>query len=352
MNKLFKKVFLSIISLLLVVVTMASTTFAWMTINSEAWVEGMYFQATGGEGFLISVDGDNFKTRLTEEELYKAVVSKYKGYEFVDSEIVDENGNVLGDNDIKNFIKEIELIPLTSINKKEGMLPLTDLLNQSTSAKDGTYIEFDIYFKRVDNSELAKDVLVYLNGEDYYSEDILVPHTKINSKKEYVNLKADLTCIERNILEDNGTKTSYKAGDKIALHSSNAMRLGIVQGQTEKVIELSNNYNLGSYATDSEELMYKADSNAMYTYYNNLKNNSLHKLNYQTDLTSEYYTNLVDQEGKNQILICSLKGNEAVKVTFKLWLEGWDADCFDGIGEQISVQLSFVQKENMTNQSN
>ena len=95
MNKLFKKVFLSVISLLLAITTLATSTYAWMSLNAEAWVEGMQFTATGGEGFLISVDGVRYKTQLTQLEIYQAIVCKYKEYKFVDSEVVDKDGNIL-----------------------------------------------------------------------------------------------------------------------------------------------------------------------------------------------------------------------------------------------------------------
>ena len=130
MNKFLKKVFLSVITLLLVMTTLATSTFAWMSLNSEAWVEGMQITATGGEGFLISIDGVRYKSQLSQLEVYQAIVCKYKGYNLVDSEVVDEAGNILTEDDINNLIKEIELEPITSINNKTGQLPLTNLLNQ------------------------------------------------------------------------------------------------------------------------------------------------------------------------------------------------------------------------------
>lgn len=342
MNKLFKKIFLSVIALLLAITTLATSTYAWMSLNAEAWVEGMQFTATGGEGFLISVDGVRYKSQLTQLEIFKAIVCKYKEYEFVDSEVVDKDGNILTEEEINNLVKEIKLEPITSINNKAGQLPLTNLLNQN--ANKNSYLEFDIFFRRVDTSDSANEVKVYLNGEDdYYSDDFLVPQTSITSVKEYVTLKTGLNCIVRDENEAELSKNRYYAGDKIAVHSSNAIRLGIVNETVEQVVELTNNYDLGSYATDSNELKYYADMNAMFTYYNNLKNNSLERLSFENDLPENYYTSLINDQGKNQVMLCSLKGNEAARITFKLWLEGWDADCFDGIGKSINVQLSFAK---------
>ena len=37
-------------------------------------------------------------------------------------------------------------------------------------------------------------------------------------------------------------------------------------------------------------------------------------------------------------------GEDGKRITFRIWLEGWDADCFDGLGGTIQSQLSFSSK--------
>ena len=37
-------------------------------------------------------------------------------------------------------------------------------------------------------------------------------------------------------------------------------------------------------------------------------------------------------------------GEDGKPITFRIWLEGWDADCFDGLGGTIQSQLSFSSK--------
>lgn len=354
MKRLWKKVFLSVISLLLVISTLATSTYAWMSLNSEAWVEGMSFTATGGEGFLISVDSYNYKNQLSQDDLYKAVVAQYMQYDFSESgNLLDGEGNPVSKEEVERLVKTIKLEPLTSINNQLGTLPLTDLMNQEITAAHGRFYEFEIYFKRVDNSEMAKAIDIYFNGEDYYLTDTLVPHTIITSEVEEIGLDQDLDCIERDIT--NGDKIKYYKGEKIEVQSSNAMRLGFVYENKETIVEFPSEYDLGSYATDYDksnrddsekevlDKLYNAEHNAMYTYYNRLKGNSLKKLDYD-DLPQNYYRSILDSNNENQICLCTLSSNEAARVSFKLWLEGWDADCFDGISKQISVQLSFVQK--------
>jgi hypothetical protein len=38
-------------------------------------------------------------------------------------------------------------------------------------------------------------------------------------------------------------------------------------------------------------------------------------------------------------------GTDITKVTFRFWLEGWDADCFDGLTKSINVNLTFTSKK-------
>ena len=107
MNKIVKKIFLAVITLLLAIVTFTGVTFAWLSINSDAWIEGMQIQATAGKGFMVSIDGTNYQSSLSTDDIMKAVVAKYrKTYIFKsDGTLLNENGVVLSKNEIKNIYK-------------------------------------------------------------------------------------------------------------------------------------------------------------------------------------------------------------------------------------------------------
>ena len=140
------------------------------------------------------------------------------------------------------------------------------------------------------------------------------------------------------------------------VHTSNATRLSIKDESKEQatIYEITNEFDLGSYATNysskndlvSDELtkkendkLYNSAYNAMYTYYNNLRPYSnLKPMNYEEKPTT--VRNLTDEH-----IITNVKsGGEAKKVTFRFWLEGWDADCFDGLTKSINVRLLFNSK--------
>ena len=166
--------------------------------------------------------------------------------------------------------------------------------------------------------------------------------------------------------------------DSITVYSSNAIRMSITdenaktasKGATGTLIYELNDAvngasNLGSYASTysetyctekginySLELDYKYgyQHSASYTYYTNLKQSDSLKnrlIAYENlpttinDLTSK------GTDGNfiyNKPITTLSSGEDGKLITFRIWLEGWDADCFDGLEKSIQSQLSFSSK--------
>ncbi len=364
MKNLTKKLFLSIITILLTLATFASVTYAWMSLNSEAWVEGMEFQATGGEGFLISVDDNNYKSNLTKSDIIKAIVKKYNSeYVFDENgDLIDRYHNIINDYE-EIMANNIKLLPLTSYGS--DYMVLTNLAGSLIDISEGQYIEFDIYFKA--SSQIRNDVTIYLNGSDrvLHSDgiDYQVPKTSVlAAKSDTITLSSMLTTYlkESNDPTKIGEAIIKNAGDEITVNSHNALRLGISNEEEDirTIVEIADELDLGSYATNISdyttssnplydanigyEAKYDATKNAMFTYYNGLKNVSLTAIDYKK--MPKTITNLVDNDGNNVVNICTLTSfKDTAKATFKLWLEGWDADSIEGIAKAITVRLSFAQ---------
>ena len=353
MDKTVRKIFLGVITLLLAIVTFTGVTFAWLSINSDAWIEGMQVQATAGKGFMVSVDGTNFQTNLSADDVMKAIVVKYRKT-FVmksDGTVLDEQGNALSKEQISKFFKQIELEPCTSYNTQN--IEITNIYGTKIDASRGHYIEFDIYFRPI--GELTQDMNIYVNGLDKVmhqdTTDVSVNPTTITSNIDEVELIKPLVMLNKLT----GESIQKANGDKISVKSANAVRLGIINQQNESaILELTDEYDLGSYATNIAELveqgdvnivydaLYDANKNAMFTYSSQMIEH-LQPIDYK----KMPYTvkSLVNSQGVNTVRICSLtKEDSTQKATFKLWLEGWDADCIDGLKQSISVQLSFVQQ--------
>ena len=116
MYKIVRKIAFATISLILAIVTFTGVTFAWLSINSDAWIEGMQIEATSGKGFLVSVDGYNYSSSLIEDQIVKAILIKYrKGYTInQNGELLDENNEKILSKDYEKLFKNIRLEPCTS----------------------------------------------------------------------------------------------------------------------------------------------------------------------------------------------------------------------------------------------
>ena len=106
--------------------------------------------------------------------------------------------------------------------------------------------------------------------------------------------------------------------------------------------------------------MYNSDVNAMYTYYNKLVSaeRRLKALSYENLPTniinqlpskdSERLTRVEeasDADADHYKEMVTLKSGDAAKyLTFRIWLEGWDADNIDGLANPVDVRLSFASK--------
>ena len=75
--KLLRKTILSVAALTATAITFASVTYAWFPGHSEAKIKGFNLTVNGGLGFLVSVDGINYKSDLTKDEIQGAMLVAY-----------------------------------------------------------------------------------------------------------------------------------------------------------------------------------------------------------------------------------------------------------------------------------
>ena len=330
MNKIVRKTFLAVITLILAITTFTGVTFAWLSINSDAWVEGMHIQATTGKGFLVSIDGYNYSSSLTTDDITKAIILKYRK-----SYTIDEKGNLLNEvnkevskSDMNKLFKNIKLDPCTSYGGSN--LDLMNINGTKIDSSFGKYIEFDIYFKST--GELTSNMNIYLNGKDKVlhqdSEEYQVNPTTLVSEIDEIDLEKNVTIYDKETSES----IQIPRKQKIQVKATNALRVGMFNVYSgTSIVELTDKYDLGSYATNITEY---TDSQSQY-----FDADIVYKLMPKT------YKTLLDSQGLNAVKVLTLtKEHNVQTVTFKLWLEGWDADCIDGLTKSISVQLSFVQQ--------
>jgi hypothetical protein len=185
--KLLRKTIMGVCALTCTAVTFTTATYAWWKNYTNATVQGLNITANSGLGFMVSVDGINYKNDLTAEEILGAMLVRYSPKEFgfnpVDGKlytktanpVFDENQNLTGytyeldqpasTQTVADAIKNIELMPLTSLDG----VGITDLYNSTATAESGRFIEFQVYFKTVGNRGEFKQATSVEAGKRYYS---------------------------------------------------------------------------------------------------------------------------------------------------------------------------------------
>lgn len=379
--KLIRKVIVSVATLILVAICFGATTYAWFEVNSKADVSGFNFTVMSGQGFLVSVDGVNYSNDLTNEQITQAICVTHSelGLEInpTTRKLVYKSTGADASSEIEKTLSNILLMPRTS---NDGV-NLKDLYNTPSDPSDGSYLQFSVWFKSA--SDVVSDNLeydIFLNGETITQPD--------GTKVDPTTIKSVASTTVTLTDNMNTIKGSYVEGDQITIASANAMRMSIVEeviveeepeeelNPTEPTVptttttedtntvltsdtstteapkatiyELTNELDLGSYATDyngeDAELskLYNADTNAMFTYYNNQRPyNQITKMKF--DEKPETVRSLM---GEDLPKITTVKsGSDAKLVTFRFWLEGWDADCFDGLAKSIICKLTFTSRK-------
>jgi len=337
---------------------------------------------------LMSFRPDIYSLDETGEKLYKVNELGQK------VEMTSEEVN-------QDITDNIQLLPVTTKNGRD----FTNLFEGKTYVSDGKYLEFYVYFRTT--SRLASDDLtydIYLNGEDKVGDggEVLSP-VSITSATTQVSLRADMNTIGYDQVTHEKSLRNLTRGEVIEVYSSNALRFSTTEsanmvtkdGSGNPIYELDDQNNpkldeqgnpipvmayqtvedsslifelndtehlykdLGSYASNYDEstspysekyYLYSSNCNAMYTYYNRLKTKAplTSRLpDYESlPTTIKSLTNKDDAGNLIYDKITTLSsGEDAKKVTFRFWLEGWDADCFDGLTNNISVGLSFGSKK-------
>lgn len=311
MNK-FRKLILSLILLVATAITFASTTFAFVYIQSQTDIDEFDVKLECESSLLISIDGVNFVSKIQENEIKEHIAGSVDEFDnrkynpitpksTDDNKIAfDENGNVLFD-----------------IQSENGF----------TTASNTAYIKFDVWFKPVSSEEGQTNFALKLSEDTYFKSEAVE-----------VGLMNKL----------NAGGVSYNAGDKITIDTSNAMRIGAIKEDAKDqmiIYELPNERNLGSAAIEGrEDDLHNPLKNAMFTYYNNMfPEDPFDKAAPDSDAYKTISTTSVE----NQLATFTPNSKneyDAKKVTIYIWLEGWDADYFFGIpnlGKNISVNLSF-----------
>ena len=73
MKKLSKKMMISLLTFALVFIALGVSTFAWFTLADSASLNDLEINVSLGEGLDISLDGTNYQSNLTKEDIARKI---------------------------------------------------------------------------------------------------------------------------------------------------------------------------------------------------------------------------------------------------------------------------------------
>ena len=316
MNKITKKLILSVLTVILAVGALGTTTFAWFTLSNVAKVDAFEAHILSEYGIEISLDGDEWVNNLTQED-----IKAFRGLSnFRFNHVTTEDG--------------IDFFDIGPDHKLRAEHPTTNLLSNKT------YLEFDLYFRSKSVTEILLTEIL-LSARDFQWE-------------------ADVSY-------DAGYGTTMVENTPIWVNAINAFRFAFTYmvdnplyddqdpNSEEMIEELIKAYErndfTGANLATNTSMNYEYDAingeNMAMDYYKR-KNNAWPGLSPDGDLVTTTPITLVndvaDLTGIEMALTLTLdsSGYHVGMVTVKVWLEGFDAEAFNSIlNEQIIFSLTF-----------
>ncbi len=311
--KIFKKLSIVIITFVLLLVTLGSTTLAWISLSTVNNVEGLSLTATTGEELEISLDGINYSNNISAEQLHE-------------------------------MFEDIRLKSVTSvdgINFEAGGLQFF----QNVYANED-YMQFDIWFQTTEN---VHDVYLVNNISDDVAYNNQSNGTYVISRGVEWTSKETFQYGPNQYVNEGDTNTYY---------SSDAVRLSFNEQHNEyneldqrSSVELTHwifdpsgdqtrgyGERYGAYSYFVERTRYhitipSAKPGVMYELSELNPRNPYEVLSNSSKVATLQDTGIVNQDG-----LPIYQG----KLRVSIWIEGWDADAFDAIdGDTLKIQLQF-----------
>ncbi|MGD9887223.1 MAG: hypothetical protein AB7T03_04615 [Bacilli bacterium] len=324
MNKLINKLLLSILSLSLSAILLGTVTFAWITMSNTGVADGLVLNVNTGEDLQISLDGISYYNKLPGELIAEQLTNLQM------EDVTSINGVTFksgGPTGVGVAVPNRNYVSVTlwfRTTAAERFVYLVDNVSNSVeydTGRDGTFVvslgrswKADMTF--VNGADVINDVVTEGTRLTYYaSKAVRIAFVEqVNSENIYdTRLFSSLKKVIIDPSADplRGYGVSYGALDYIS------QRMGrIIEAPAEKPATV---YELTEFSPNNPYIPVSNNSQIMELMVSDQKDSK--------DQT--YYVG---------------------KVTMNIWLEGWDADCFDAIlNDVIRIQLKFRAGKSITN---
>lgn len=306
-----RKFYFSLFAVMFSFLAFSQATFAWITLSNEALLEDAQLNVIAESGFYVSLDGKNYSECLKQEDLEKIIGKNPKLY------------NVTSLDGKKFFTKQGEEIK---------------------DAKDN-YISFDLWFKT--DNPTSKELFLVDNVSHEITYEIAktkkVDGTFVVSKGVKWVSDIDFSYGEEDI----------KKGSIGSYYAANAIRIAIIEENLENEFGVNEKEDLLSIIYDpseNEKMGYGVQTGAFEYYSKRLTVLNPPKEYPNTKYSLTTFKN--PYEAKTDDSMCARfqkvinsdgTPSYVAKVKVNIWLEGWDADCFNAIfADNVMVQLKFM----------
>ena len=344
MNNIRRRLVLLGIAIMVSLITVVSSTYAFIILNDEAKVSEVDFEIENQDGLLLSLDGVNYYQDLSYQMIAKAIIEAQGGTYTEDDDNVLDNFNISGvqmatdgasvlrgtgtNGATVSFVKDV--VDYTEVDTLEGAHSLVEATSYS-------YITFDLWCKVETNAmseaELEKGYELYFSNR-----------TALTGSVQTVSLVNSLT-----------TQTGeMQAGEELEVNPVNSMRIAVLDRETEDLLVFEPYEGLGSSAVEGGSEANDPATNAMYTYYNNT--HPLSPFASAAEANEQFETVVgLDALTATKLGVFEYTANpdakdindnfNVVKLTVMIYMDGWDADYFMGINEtNLQVKLGFEIK--------
>lgn len=323
MEYFVRKLWYSIIVAILVLVTTVTSTYAWYASVFTNDIDEFNFDISGTGSIYASLDGVNFKSNFSDLEIKTAILTK-RGIDTTE----------MKSSQIDELFKQITLYSISPNNYEDLSLGFYKIDEHQQLATDSGYLSLDMYF----TTDLP--LTYHANGDPIGQEIFFQSDSIIESDSFYANLST--YNLPRHPVFGDMNRKFY-------VNAKNACRVGVSRYET---VTLGVTDNFVHYQND--EIYYFGDeepsisSDGVYSFGNIKQENNVALQCYNSRLNTSLEVPNDNREDTNIIgnsFINSKMGlcvNKMMKVTFYIWLEGWDSDCFDEFqGKSLNIYLKF-----------
>lgn len=329
--KVTRKLFVSMLAVVFAIVALGASTYAWFTLTNVNTVGDVNISITTGESLDISLDGISYTTKLT-------------------SEMIQEK---IGNN--------LTLRPVTSTDGKvfkriSSVSGDTVSYTTLTTSENVDYICIPIWFRATTVPASMTNPSIFLTDllKDTYDADTPVSYTTNTAASTWL-VSEGVTFKSATTYTDESGATITNATPASTKYAANASRVAFVQGTLADntkgdsvIFDFSNTAATAKYGIMNGQSSYYSAQNPTTP----ITDNILTALNHDspqtvvTELTDTFTQGIAaDNDSKICELTSTTVDGEIVyvgKTYLVVWLEGWDADCYEAIAKDtILCQLNF-----------